>query len=470
MYRRTRDALLLTLAVFVGGMMAVAFAAAYWHVVRADSLARHPLNPRSRLGLSSLQRGGIYARNGEVLAWSELEGGLWRRHYRVSMGLSHVIGYADERFGLSGIELALNEELSGRYAGGLPSWMSSLRGKRIQGADVRLTIEPRVQVAAERALGGRRGAVVAMDPRSGAILASVSYPGFSPAAVSSAWETLSTSRESPLLNRVTQGLYPPGSAFKVLTALAAIEHGVAAPESEYLCTGERKVDGGVIRDYQDTAHGQLDLTEATAVSCNYVFSGLGLALGPRRLEDAVRRGGLLMDTEFELPVSQDRAPGAGTISREELAELGIGQGRLAVSPLSMVRLVTIVARGGILVDPYLVEAVVGARGAPVWQHSVSQRRTFALATAQVVRSMLGEVVSTGTGRAAAVAGVNVAGKTGTAENPHGPAHAWFVGFAPLDAPRVAVAVVVENGGSGGQVAAPIASSVIRAALFGGNQR
>lgn len=448
--------------------LAVLGAAGYWQVFRGPGLAEDPRNPRLRL-TAGLRRGGILSADGEVLALSlAAGGGAYRREYRGTPGLSATVGYLSPRLGATGLEAAYDKHLRGASVESWVARLVALRGGAATGnPDLYLTIRSRVQLAAERAMTGRRGAVVALDPRSGEVLALVSLPGFAPGGVEASWTELRRDPKTPLVNRALSGLYPPGSAFKPAVALAALEAGRVRANEVFTCPGRRRVRGETISDLGGAVHGRIDFAEAMSVSCNYVFSGLAMRLKPGWFAGRVRAYGMLAPPGFGIGGEPGRFPEPGRLSPEDLAELGIGQGRLLLTPFGLARFAALLAAGGRPVEPFLVRGV-GVRGAAL----VPLRFSFGLtggpaAEARVVGTvgrMLVGAVSAGTGWRARLPDVNVAGKTGTAENPHGQPHAWFIGFAPLEEPRVAVAVVVENGGLGGEVAAPVAREVIAAAL------
>ncbi len=448
----------------------------YWQVVAGPSLSQHPRNPRPVLALMYQRRGSILDRQGRPLATSEPRqvaedgarpGAGWRvpdelrrvsyvRRYWGTPGLGPTIGYADPRLGRSGLELALDEQLGGGPASSWRRLLGPLLAGPRQGRDVVTTLDLRVQQAAERALGGQRGAVVALDPHSGEVLALASLPGFRPDQASRSWERLRSDPASPLLNRAVQGQYPPGSTFKVISLAAGLETGALRLDQLLPDEGAITVDGYTFHNYDEEPHGLLDPVEALVISSNVAYVQVGLRLGPEVVTQYARRFGLGQRWELPITVAAGRVPSPNQLSRVGLAEISIGQGSLLVTPLQMAVVAATVANGGVQVPPRLLKEPSPPESSPV--------RVVSAATARQVAEAMAAVVERGTGRGAALPGVRVAGKTGTAQNPHGADHAWFIGFAPVEAPRVAVAVVVENGGSGGAVAAPVARAVIQAAL------
>ncbi len=444
-------------------------AAAYWQVIAGPALREDPRNPRLRLS-AGLPRGGILSADGEVLVRSvAVGGGLYRRQYRGPAGLAATVGYLSPRYGASGLEAAYDAHLRGATA---ESWIARLlavgrRGWTGAPPDLQTTLRSGVQWAAERAMAGRRGAVVALDPRTGEILALVSLPGWAPDRVDREWETLRRRPDSPLLHRALAGLYPPGSAFKPAVALAALETGKTRPGERFVCLGRRTVRGQAISDLGGAVHGPLDLSRAMGVSCNYVFSGLAMRLEPRDLARRIARYGLLAPARVGLPATAGHFPDPARLAQEDLAEVGIGQGLLLMTPFALARFAALLANGGRLVEPHLVRGLgfPGARMVPLGAGGVPGGGAAADPAAVVaVNRLLEQAVTGGTGWRASLAGVKVAGKTGSAENPHGEPHAWFIGFAPADDPIIAVAVIKENAGGGSTNSAPVAKAVMQKAI------
>jgi penicillin-binding protein A len=277
------------------------------------------------------------------------------------------------------------------------------------------------------------------------------------------WEALNQDETRPLLNRAIQGSYPPGSAFKPLVAAAALEEGLARPDSSFDDEGVYVAEGYRVRNYGGGVYGRHDLTEAMAQSVNTTFAKLGVELGAGRLTDYADEAGFGREPPFSL----DAAPGAfpESMDRAHVAQVAFGQGQLLATPLQMALLAAGVANGGNIMEPYLVQEVRDYRQTVIdTTRSQTWLRPFSSRTAAQVRDLMLQVVDRGTGTRAQLSGVQVAGKTGTAEVDRGEPHAWFIGFAPAAEARVAVAVVVENGGTGGSTAAPIARAVLEAAL------
>lgn len=429
----------------------------FWAVVAGPGLSLHPRNPRLAQVEREILRGGIYSRDGKPLAESEGE-----QARRWSGAAAHLVGYSDGRFGKAGLEASYDQALLGLVEGtGFARFWRAALGQRWQGWDLITTVDFELQLAAERALGERAGAVVLLEPASGAILAMASSPSFDPNRLGE--YLLSASQGSALFNRATQGQYPPGSSFKPVVLAAALESRSVRPGALFEDSGSFTVDGRAIRNAGDVAHGRLALDDALALSSNVVFARLALDMGwepLRRVAEALGFGASFAG--IGIPVAGGHLPGAGEVGAVALAEVGIGQGELLVTPLQMAVFAAAIANGGWRVHPHAGLMLRSPTGEERLIAHPRPERAISVGTAQVLREAMVAVVERGTGTGAKVAGLEVAGKTGTAENPHGRPHAWFVGFAPARSPEVALAVVVENGGAGGAVAAPIAREILEA--------
>jgi peptidoglycan glycosyltransferase len=310
-----------------------------------------------------------------------------------------------------------------------------------------------------------RAAGVALDPRTGEVLALASVPSFNPATLDNDFGALRANSASPLLDRAIDGLYPPGSTFKIFTAAAALDSGVISPDDTFVDDGSLRVGNFVVHDDESEATGTQDLAGAFALSSNVDFAAIGLRMGVARWFAYADRWQLGGPFDFTLAAQTDRLPARASVTPSILAQLAFGQADLLVTPLRVALLAATIANGGVEPQPYLVRAIRSASGETTLEGGRAPLATpISTATAAEVRDLMVAVVTRGTGTAAALSGVAVAGKTGTATNPAGRAHAWFVAFAPARAPRVVVAVVVENAGYGGTVAAPIARRVLAAAL------
>jgi peptidoglycan glycosyltransferase len=456
------------------GRLALLFVAAYallfarqlWvQTIEGPELAGNPHNPRT--ALLARYRGAILARDGTVLARS-VSGG---RVYPYGQALAQVVGYDSARYGSSGLEAAFDRDLSARPISNDPFvQLQQLLGNEptapaLVGASVITTLDPVVQSALFEALRAYpRAAGVVLDPRTGEVLALASVPSFDPGTIDARFAQIAGDATSPLLDRATDGLYPPGSTFKIFTAAAALDAGAVTPDSTFEDPGYFRVGDFSVHDDEGEATGTQDLTGAFALSSNVDFAQIALSLGGERWFEAARAWGLGEPVDFTLPVARDHLPAPASVTPSILAQLGFGQADLLVTPMRMALVAATIAEDGTTPRPYLVSAVRSrgryyARGRPTELAS-----PISPAVAAEVRAMMVAVVERGTGTAAALPDVTVAGKTGTATNPAGRSHAWFVAFAPAGSAKVAVAILVENAGYGGAVAAPIARRVLAVAL------
>lgn len=436
---------------------------AYWQAFRTD-LADHDRNPRVLAAFYDPGRGSILDRDGNVLAQSLADG----TRYYTDASVAHAVGYLDPRYGSQGVELAFNQDLTGqRPSGWTGAFQAEFDRGRLEGNDVRLTIDPAVQAAAASALGARKGAVIALDPRNGEVLAMVSVPTYDPGGLATAGDALFNDPDSPLLNRATQGLYPPGSTFKTVTAPAALGGEVITPETIVECPGEIVIDGFPIscRNVPQGV-GTYPFRDAYTYSVNAIFADVGVKTGWDRLLRMARAFGFERQLDFtlETAASQVYAPGS-ELSQVLLASTAFGQGELLATPLQMAVVAAVIANDGELARPRLTLGSYNPAGERIRElEPVESTRILETALARTMRDFMVSVIDNGQASGVAIPGVKVGGKTGTAEAGDGTSHAWFIAFAPADDPQVALAVVVESGGQGGVVAAPIAGAVIRAVL------
>ena len=450
-------------AVALMSVLAVFAALAYWQVFRTD-LAEDNTNPRILAAFTDPNRGRILDRDGNVLVESLPDGA---RHYH-DASVAHAVGYIDARYGSQGAELAFDSELSGKAGG--TGWRDAVDAEllrtAIKGNDVRLTIDPRVQAAAATALGGRKGAVVALDPRNGEVLAMVSVPTYDPGGLAENGEALLKDEASPLLNRATQGLYTPGSTFKTVTAASALENRVIEPGTTVNCPGKITIDGFDI-NCANTSQGvgTYPFSAAFTYSVNAIFAQVGVSLGWDRLLATAAKFGFGAPIDFALDTGTSVVvPGTSKRDRVLLASTAFGQGEILATPLQMALVAATVANGGVLVEPRLGLSVTSGGHTRAIDESAS-RRVLDAAVANTLKELMVSVVANGQARGAALPGIAIGGKTGTAETGRdGLSHAWFIAFAPAENPTIAVAVVVEDGGRGGEVASPIAGQVLAAAL------
>ncbi|HHW47653.1 MAG TPA: peptidoglycan glycosyltransferase [Clostridiaceae bacterium] len=440
-----------------------------FELFQKDRIVSNPYNRRQYEIEEKTLRGSIYDSRGKVLANSVVTDGVQKREYPYGPMYSHVIGYSSRKYGKSLIEAKFNNYLLGMDdSSAVLSIKDKLTGNAREGNDIYLTIDHELQEKAYNLLGDRKGAIVAMNPKTGEILAMVSKPDFNPddSELEKNWSNMIDDEDAPFLTRATQGLYTPGSTYKVVIGAAAVENNLS--DKIYEDKGTATIDGKKISNSGGKAYGKIDIKTAMAVSSNVVFATIGCELGEDNLKEIAQRVGLGASIPFDIPVSQS-AFKYNRMSNADMAAVGIGQGKILVTPLHMALITSAIANDGVMMKPILVSRVERRSGIVLKRQKPSELyRIMSPETASHVKDMMVEVVESGTGKKAAVKGIKVAGKTGTAENEltarqKNKEHAWFIGFAPADDPQIAVAVILEYSGStGGSAAAPIARDLISA--------
>jgi peptidoglycan glycosyltransferase len=449
-------------------------------VGRASSLKNNDLNSKRLLLSQYAHKRGPIVVDGRSIALSRKTDDEYKyqRLYPGGEMYAPITGYFPIAGFITGVERAENDILSGDADELFVRRLSDyFTGREPEGGSVVLTIDSQAQQAAFNAMSGKRGAVVALDPRTGAVLALVSTPSFDPnplashssKAVNAAFKTLDRRDDAPLLNRALNQAYPPGSTFKVITTAAALSSGDYTPQSripapDRLTLPQTTAKLQNFEGEQCAGGGSISLADALRISCNTAFGGLGMELGQDALREQAEAFGFGRSLDLPLPVSRSVFP--SDLAPPNVAFAAIGQDSDAVTPLQMAMVAAGIANGGVVMQPYLVDRTLTP---DLNTLSTTRPEVFGKAVdsdvASELRTMMQAVVASGTGTAAQIPGVSVAGKTGTAENATDkPTHAWFISFAPAENPRVAVAVIVENGGIGGQVAAPIARQVMEAVL------
>ncbi len=452
-----------------------------WTIFEASSLRDNKLNARPLLEQERVDRGPIVAADGTVLARSVRHaGGIYERVYPTGSQFANAIGYHYTTPGSTGTEQFRNAALEGHTGTNLQSILDQLQGKQPKGEKVVTTLQPAAQRVANNALGGRRGAVVALDPRTGAVTVMASSPSFNPnaAASSAGFAALQRATGSQLLNRTTLGGYAPGSTFKVVTATAAIDTGQFTPESTVSGRDGIIVSGTPLANDNHESFGEITLTQALVHSVNTVWAQVAEKLGKGTMARYMNRFGFDREPELDYPGEEMSAsgeydhPGGRLLSPRspsvDVGRMGIGQDKLIVTPLQMAEVAAAVANHGRLMVPHMTSRIVDAEGRTV--QSIGPRVQSVVmkpSTATAVTGMMEAVVTEGTGTAAQIPGVQVAGKTGTAETQIGNSinNVWFIAFAPAADPRVAVAVTLQAvPGEGASFAAPIAREVIESLL------
>ena len=448
---------------FVGLFVLMAGYLVYFNVARAPEVLANSNNTRVDSQAEKVVRGSIIAANGSVLACTEVdESGAETRVYPYGKMFSHVVGMSTR--GKSGIEGLANYYLLSADSNVLKKAYTEASGRKLAGDNVYTTLDVALQKAAYLALGENKGAVVAIDPATGKILAMVSKPDYDPNLAIDMWEdwVSDTSGGSVLYNRATQGMYPPGSTFKILTAIEYIREFPDFESFRYSCSGSTTTSTSTIHCYNSTVHGYETLTSAFANSCNAAFSTMGQQI------DGDSFHALAEDFLFnkEIPIgiesNQSKFSMTSKSSVGEVMQTTIGQGNTLISPLHNALIAATVANGGIMMKPYLIEKIQTADNQAVTSYAPEEYAT--VLTEQEADTLTGymrSVVTSGTGRSFKNADYEVAGKTGTAEyDEDGNSHSWFVGFAPAEHPSIAISVVLEGGYTGYDSAQEVAKKVL----------
>jgi peptidoglycan glycosyltransferase len=467
------------------GLIALMFAVligftSRWTIFQASSLRENPLNRRQLLESERIQRGPIVAADGTVLARSvPAAEGTFTRIYPTGELFAHAVGYYYTDLGSSGLERYRQAQLTGRAGTNLQSILDQLQGKEPVGDKVVTSLDPAAQRVANSALAGYQGSVTALDPRTGAVTVMASSPGFDPNVLrsSAAYEKLTADTSGrPLINRATQFGYAPGSTFKVVTATAAIDSGEFTPESTISGRNRVVISGVPLQNDNNEEFGQITLKQALAQSVNTAWAQVAVKLGKPTMARYMDRFGFNRKPQLDYPADEMSANGEYEGERlvsplsplVDVGRMGIGQDKLEATTLQMAEVAAAVANHGTLMVPHLTARVVDPEGRTV--ETVAPRVQSVVmkpSSASDVTTMMEAVVNEGTGTTAQIPGVQVAGKTGTAETQIGTAinNVWFIAFAPARDPRVAIAVTLQAvPGYGAAFAAPVAREVMERLL------
>ncbi|MDW2798919.1 penicillin-binding transpeptidase domain-containing protein [Clostridium boliviensis] len=435
----------------------------YFLQVESESVINNSYNTRLDSFADRVVRGEIISSDGQILARTDVDGeGHETRIYPYDSMFAHSVGYSVN--GKTGLEAQANFYLLTSHVNIMEQIFNELYTRKSQGDNVVTTLDVELQKKAYETLGKRNGAVVVMEPDTGKILAMVSKPDYNPNTLLSDWNNLVADENTSgqLLNRATQGLYPPGSTFKIITALEYIrENPDTYKDYTFDCDGIYENGDYAIKCYHETAHGHQNFTQAFANSCNGAFASLGLVMDLNGLKNTTRQ--MLFGTDLSLPFPANRSsyimePGADTW---QILQTAIGQGQTQITPLHNAMITCAIANGGTLMKPYLIDYVENAGGDVIKKFVPQTYETIMTAKESAsLTELMKAVVTEGTGSAIRTDAYTAAGKTGSAEfDKNKETHAWFVGFAPAEHPKIAVSVIVEEGGSGGKTAAPIARSL-----------
>lgn len=421
--------------------------------------------------------GDILDRRGVPLATTKFDkqGKQYREYNKSIRSVSHVVGYDNPIYGRSGAEAYYIQYLLGFNNNAIEKVYQALFLTRPEGNDVILTVDLQLQKIASQAMGNNKGAVILMNPKTGEILALVSKPDFDANQMINDIEGTGKAvleKDNKLFNRATQGQYAPGSIFKIITAASALQYLEGIKEQKFNCEGFMLVNGNKIIDYEfdlkKKAHGEINFSQALIESCNITFATIGLELGRDKLRKTAEDFGFNQNFIFkDLRMNGSSFKMPPENKKDELAWDAVGQGNDIVSPLHMAMMISSVANHGIMMEPKLVKAVKNIRGYEfVRLETQAFQRTMSPDIANQLKNILLDVVSKGTGKAAQINNIEIAGKTGTAEvgiDAQKP-HAWFVGFVNEEKHPLSIAVVMENAGTGGSKAAPVARTILKEAI------
>lgn len=440
----------------------------YYAMTHKQEMINNSYNSRQELLKAQNTRGTIYANDRQILATTVTDSaGNERREYPFSNMFAHVVGYASN--GRFGIEAQANYYLIQSNAKLADKVASEMSGEKYPGDNVITTLNVALQEVAYQALGIYKGAIIATDPTDGRILAMVSKPDFDPNEIEEIWDSMIEDTESGvLLNRATQGLYPPGSTFKIVTALEYIRENPDTYQNyTFQCGGRFSIGSDVINCYHGTSHGSEDFIKSFAKSCNSSFANISIGLNRKKYGNTLSN--LLFNNE--LPVTfaynKSRVSVDEDTSDSDVMQVSIGQGTDQVTPLHMNMITSAIANKGIMMKPYLIDYVENYNGNIIKQFSSgSYGRVMSETEAEILTELMMEVVESGTATKLKGQTYTAAGKTGSAEynSVKTDSHAWFTGFAPADDPQISVTVIIEGAGSGGDFAVPIARRLFDAYL------
>lgn len=438
----------------------------YFNAVKSEDFINSPYNTRQDTFSDRVIRGNIVSSDGEVLAQTNVyEDGSEERVYPYSNIFAHVVGYDSN--GKSGLESEANFQLLSSHEFFLDQMKNELRGRKNMGDTVLSSLNTNLQTTAYYALGDRRGAVVAIEPSTGRVLAMVSKPDFDPNTIEENWDWLvNDENNSSLLNRATNGAYPPGSVFKIVMALDYFRTYGTMEGYSFNCEGSITMEDHTISCYNGNVHGQEDLYSAFASSCNCAFAEIGVKIGASSIKETAEE--LLFNKKLPLASYKTSKFSLDKNSPTPLVmQTSIGQGNTLVSPMHMALITCSIANGGILMKPTLIDEVVNTNGDSVKKTETSvYKRLMSSNEANLLGKMMQQVVQNGTASALNGRGYTVAGKTGSAEfDENGSSHSWFVGYSNVDDPDLVVAIIVENGGTGSEAAVPLAGQIFDAYYY-----
>ncbi len=435
----------------------------YFVATSEQDMINNSYNSRQELLLSQNYRGSIFSRDGEVLAETRLDAAQNEtRVYPFGKLFSHIVGYSTQ--GRMGIEALSNYYLINTNISLSNKAANDMAGVKNPGDNVYTTLDAQIQQVADEQLSIYEGAVVVTEVKTGRVLAMVSHPNFDPNEITEIWDSLVEDTSSSILvNRAMQGLYPPGSTFKIITALEYIrENPSDYDEYSFNCPGYFKAGESRINCYHGTNHGQVGFGRSFIKSCNASFANIGMQLDREAFADTLKE--LLFNSELPLPLTYAKSSAlvSDSMTADEMMQTSIGQGKTQITPMHLNMLTCAIANDGVLMKPCFIDRVESAEGRIVKSFKAdSYGRLMSETEAKALKELMSAVVTDGTATKLNGLSYTAAGKTGSAEynNVKGDSHAWFTGYAPAENPEVCVTIIVEGAGSGGDYAVPIARRI-----------
>jgi len=416
-------------------------------------------NKRNWVNNNKILRGGIYDRVGTPLATSTIdEKKKQARTYLFPKSYAHIIGYNSQIYAQTGLENSYNDLLSGKDP---ISKTVNLIASQPKGADLTISIDNELQQTAYKAMSDKVGSLVALNPYTGEILAMVSTPSFdiNEEELTQNWNKYAEDEDKPFFSRATNGLYQPGSTFKTITGTSYLENIGMPPK--YDDTGSSIIGNKEFKNYGGHRYGIVNFYNAFAKSSNTAFATWGSALGGDKLRATAEKFGFNKSYKFDIPLSVSKFPNKA-MSLPDIAASSIGQWKVQATPLEMAKIAGIVANGGYDISPYLVQYATASNGTIAYQHiMLNEKKVMTDYSNKRMKTAMEDVVKYGTGSGARVAGIQIAGKTGTAENEvPGKEHAWFIGYAPADNPKIAFAIIHEYSGNAGSSLASVVNKIV----------
>jgi len=446
----------------------------YSYMFSSEKAVSSTFNQRLWAERNKVLRGTIYDKDMIALTKStKLSETTQKQQYLQGEAFAHVIGYMDPVYGLTGLEKKYDAELMGSTDTGVSKYVFfSKDTQQLVGNGLRTTLDSKLQEKASDLLGNRRGAVVALNPKTGEVLAMVSKPSYDPNNLDSNWKAIVANKEMPLLNRAISGLYPPGSIFKTITAISALQNITNVYNRSFQDTGSLSINGTkLLENYNGEVLGGLDFKSAYMHSSNVFFGSLGIDLGNEALKETAEKFYFNKNIpSIGLTIDNSKFPSYKSNEKGNIAQSAIGQAAVLATPMEMALVVSAVANNGIMMEPMLVKEILSSKGKSLEKLQPKQLgEVMSKESASTMKDLMKGVVSGGTGTNASLNDIVVSGKTGTADHnddlsKQAAPHSWFIGFAPYENPQIAIAVIVEDGGVGGGIAAQITRELIKTYL------